>query len=157
MRKKIIGDTPEFQTSAYEKWHDLEQIARVEVTSEAPSHPIESALIPGLETGWRAEQPGEQIIRLLFDAPQRIRQIHLEFEETERERTQEFVLRWSPDQGKTFREIVRQQYNLSAGGSSTEVEDYKVDLVGLTVLELKIVPHLGGGDAVASLRQFQVA
>ena len=157
MRKKIIGEETAFKTTAGEKWLDLEQLARVEVTSEDDSHPIEGALIPGLEAGWRAAEPGEQIIRLLFDSPQKIRQIHLEFIENECERTQEYVLRWSPDQGESFREIVRQQYNFSPGGASTQVEDYQVDLAGVTTLELKIVPHVGGGEAVASLRQFQVA
>ena len=105
----------------------------------------------------RRSHEGEQIIRLLFDRPQKVRQIHLEFIENERERTQEYVLRWSPDQGESFREIVRQQYNFSPGGASTQVEDYQVDLDGVTTIELKIVPHVGGGEAVASLRQFQVA
>lgn len=157
MRKKIIGDEVAFKTTTGEKWLDLEQIARVEVTSEDPFHPIEGALIPGLEAGWRAAVPGEQTIRLLFDSPQKIARVHLEFFEEERERTQEFVLRWSPDQGESFREIVRQQYNFSPGGSSTQVEDYEVELAGVTTLELKIVPHVSGGDALASLRQFQVA
>ena len=35
------------------------------------------------------------------------------FQEDEQERTQEFVLRWSPDGGQSYREIVRQQYNFS--------------------------------------------
>ena len=61
------------------------------------------------------------------------------FQEDEKERTQEFVLRWSPDGGQSYREIVRQQYNFSPPGASSEVEDYDVDLHGVTVLELKIV------------------
>src|ERR1700730_2290468 len=40
---------------------------------------------------------------------QRLTRISLVFAETETERTQEFVLCWSPDGGRSFREIVRQQ------------------------------------------------
>jgi hypothetical protein len=43
--------------------------------------------------GWRAAEFGAQIIRLIFDEPQRLERISLVFEETETERTQEFVLR----------------------------------------------------------------
>jgi hypothetical protein len=57
--------------------------------------------------------PGPQTIRLVFDKPQKLRRIWLKFEETEIKRTQEFVLRWSPDGGRSYREIVRQQWNFS--------------------------------------------
>jgi hypothetical protein len=46
---------------------------------------------------------------LIFDQQQRLKRIALVFEETETPRTQEFVLRWSGDSGRSFREIVRQQ------------------------------------------------
>jgi hypothetical protein len=58
---------------------------------------------------WRAQQPGKQTNRLLFDKPCRIRRIQLVFQEDELERTQEFVLRWSSGSGTPFPEIVRQQ------------------------------------------------
>ena len=74
---------------------------------------MESALVAGEMRGWRASDSGTQTIRLIFDEPQRITRIALVFEETETERTQEFVLRWSPDGGRSFREIVRQQWNFS--------------------------------------------
>ena len=73
--------------------------------------PIESALVVGKTTGWRAADSGTQTIRLIFDEPQRLNHIALAFEETDTRRTQEFVLRWSPDGGRSFREIVRQQWN----------------------------------------------
>ena len=79
------------------------------------------------------------------------------FQEDERERTQEFVLRWSPDGGQTYQEIVRQQYNFSPPGSAREVEDYAVDLKEVTALELKIVPDISGGSARASLAQLRLA
>ena len=157
MRKYIIGHGPR-EVSATEKgWLDLERVAQVEVTSENNDYPIESALIPGTDAGWQAVQPGEQTIRLLFDEPLRLRRIHLVFQEDERERTQEFVLRWSPDGGSTFREILRQQWNFNPRDAVTELEDYKVELTGVTVLELGIVPDKSGGSAVASLERLQLA
>jgi hypothetical protein len=64
--------------------------------------------------------------------------LSLVFEETETERTQEFVLRWSPDGGRSFREIVGQQSNFSPPNTMREVEDFRVDLSSITVLELVI-------------------
>ena len=93
----------------------------------------------------------------MFDEPLQLRRVHVVFQEDERERTQEFVLRWSPDGGQTYREIVRQQYNFSPPGSTREIEDYAVHLEGVTALELKIVPDISGGSARASLAQLRLA
>jgi hypothetical protein len=157
MRKRIIGHGPREVAAAEPGWLDLDLLAQVEITSEDADYPIESALIPGMGLGWRAAPPGEQTIRLLFDEPRSLRRIHLRFHEGEQERTQEFVLRWSPDGGQTYREIVRQQYNFSPPGVTDEVEDYDVDLDGVTALELKIVPDISGGRARASLAQLRLA
>jgi len=157
MRKRIIGHGPRDVSAAEQGWLDLERLAQVEITSEEIDYPIESALIPGTGSGWRAAQPGEQTIRLLFDEPLRLRRIHLVFHEDEQGRTQEFVLRWSPDGGQSYREILRQQYNFSPPEAAREVEDYDIDLDSLTALELRIVPDISGGSARASLAQLRVA
>jgi hypothetical protein len=157
MRKRIIGHGLHEVAAAEPGWMDLERLAQVEITSEDVDHPIESALIPGTGSGWRAAQPGEQTIRLRFDEPLRIKRIRLVFHEDEQERTQEFILRWSPDGGQSYRDLVRQQYNFSPPGAAHEVEDYDVDLDGVTALELKIVPDISGGSARASLAQLRVA
>jgi hypothetical protein len=157
MRKRLIGHGPREVSGAEPGWIDLERLAQVEITSEEIDYPIESALIPGTGPGWRAAQPGEQMIRLLFDRPLRLRRIHLVFHEEKKERTQEFVLRWSPDGGQSYREIVRQQYNFSPPAAAREVEDFDVDLDGVTALELRIVPDISGGSAQASLAQLRVA
>ncbi len=81
----------------------------------------------------------------------------LSIQEDEQARTQEFVLRWSPDGGQSYREIVRQQYNFSPPEEARELEDYNVDLDGVTALELRIVPDISGGSARASLAQLRVA
>ncbi|MHB8069051.1 MAG: hypothetical protein ACYDIC_14270 [Desulfobaccales bacterium] len=157
MRKRIIDQGPRDVAAAEQGWLDLECLAQVEITSEDIDYTIESALIPGAGPGWRAMQPGEQTIRLLFDEPLRLRRIHLVFHEDEQERTHEFVLRWSPDGGQSYREILRQQYTFSSPGATREVEDYEIDLPGVTALELKIVPDISGGSARASLTKLRVA
>jgi hypothetical protein len=157
MRKRIIDRSSKTSSSADQNWLDLERLAQVEITSEDTGHPVESALTTDGGPGWLAGEPGEQILRLLFDEPQALRQIQLVFEEEKRERTQEFVLRWSSDGGRSYREILRQQYTFSPPGATREVEDYSVNLRGLTVLELKIVPDISRGDARASLVRLRLA
>ena len=157
MRKRIIPSVQKDTPPPGEDWLDLDRLAQVEITSEDAAHPIESALLPGRSSGWRAAGPGEQTIRLLFAHPQRLRRIWLEFVEPVTERTQEFVLRWSQDGGQSFREIVRQQWNFSPQGATRETEDHRVDLSGVTVLELSIIPDISGGNAHASLAQLRLA
>ncbi|MBK9166015.1 MAG: carbohydrate-binding protein [Bryobacterales bacterium] len=157
MRKRIVGQ-PEAQQefAADQPWLDLRQIAAVEVTSEDSRFPVESVFEPGQGPGWRASEPGEQRIRLVFDQPLSLRRIQLRFHELEIERTQEFTLCWSPPEGKTV-EIVRQQWNFSPSGSTTEIEEYRVNLEAVAVVELSIQPGLGRPDAVASLASWRLA
>lgn len=138
-------------------WLDLEALAQVELTSEAPDAPIEAALRPGSGPGWRAAAPGAQAIRLIFDRPQLLRRIQLVFHEEVQQRSQEFVLRWSPDGGRTFQDLLRQQYTFSPPGTTRQLEDYNVNLAGVTVLVLEIVPDMGGGPAHASLAALRLA
>ena len=157
MRKRLITPIPQDDPSLDEGWLDLDDAAVVEITSEEKEYPVESALVLGEMRGWRAADSGTQTIRLIFDEPQRLTRIALVFEETETERTQEFVLRWSPDGGRSFREIVRQQWNFSPPKTIREVEEYRVELSDVTVLELVIVPDISGGAARASLRSLHLS
>jgi hypothetical protein len=127
------------------------------VTSEEEGFPVESALVLGEIQGWRAAIPGTQTIRLVFDHPQRLTRISLVFEEEQIRRTQEFVLRWSSDGGRSFRDIVRQQWNFSPPETIREVEEYQVELSYLTVVELIVVPDTSGGTACASLQSLRLA
>lgn len=137
------------------RWLDVDMLADVELTSEEAAHPVEAALTSGDGSGWRASERGTQSIRLVFHHPQSLRRIRLRFDEADTERTQEFTLRWSPDGGRTFREVVRQQYTFSPAGSTSEVEDLKVDLVAVTALELTIIPDQRGGS-YASLAEWRL-
>lgn len=155
MRKQALT-TKQAETAFDAQWLDLDSIAIVQVTSEQDGYPIEKALI-GEGKGWRAASEGTQTIRLIFDHPQKLTRVSLVFEDAENTRTQEFVVRWSADNGTSFREIVRQQWNFSAPNSVREAEDYKVGLDGVTMLELSIVPNTSGGDAHASLACLRLA
>jgi XRCC1 N terminal domain len=157
MRKRLIDPTVEHLGTLGQGWLDLERAAVVEVTSEDKDFPVESAFASEDARGWRAAAPGSQTIRLIFDRPQRLTRVSLVFEEHETARTQEFVLRWSSDEGSTLKEIVRQQWNFSPPESIREVEQYEVDLHAVKVLELAIKPEIGGAVARASLKNLRLS
>ena len=157
MRKKIITTDQQESLSPDQDWLDLEKIVEVEMTSEDVDHPIEAALTPGRTSGWRASESGKQMIRLLFVHPQHLKLIRLNFVEAITERTQEYVMRYSSDSGKSSHEIVRQQWNFSPDGTTSETEDHHVDLQAVTMLELIIIPDINEGEAKASLEKLQLA
>jgi hypothetical protein len=157
MRKRVFTPSPQGVQPHDEGWLDLARAGVVEVTSEDKEYPVESALVVGEMRGWRAAESGMQTIRLVFDEPQRLARIALVFEETEAERTQEFVLQWSADGGRSFREIVRQQWNFSPPNATCEAEEYQVDLSDVSVLELVIVPDISRGMARASLKSLRLS
>ena len=157
MRKRIINPVNKQNVYPEQDWLDIEKLAVVEVTSENDIYPIESALLPGNDSGWRASSPGEQMIRLLFDKPQRLQWIRLNFKELDIERTQEYVLRWSPDSGHSYQEIIRQQWNFSPEGETSEIEDYQVGLPAVTILELSINPDISKKSTFASLEELRLA
>lgn len=156
MRKRILGPVQE-EDCLEPQWLNIEGLVEVEITSEDAAHPIESALLPGGTSGWRAAEPGQQTIRLLFKQPQPLRRIWMNFVEPQTQRTQEYVLRWSSDNGQSFREIVRQQWNFSPPSTTNEVEDHRVNLLAATMLELNIKPDISGVPAFASLAQMRLA
>ncbi len=159
MRKRQIISTLQSVEPFNQAWLDMDRNVLVEVTSEEKAYPIESALLAdeNENCGWRAANPGTQIVRLVFDELQKINRIRLVFEDVENTRTQEFVLRWSPGPGHSFREIVRQQWNFSPSGSIREIEYYTVDLSEVAVLELIIVPDKADREARASLSSLRLA
>jgi hypothetical protein len=156
MKKRIIADISANERPAT-TWLNLETLADVEITSESSEHPIEGALLSGTGRGWRAAKPGMQTIRLLFKKPQDINRVHLIFLESAIKRTQEYVLRGSRDEGQTWNEIVRQQWNFSPDGSTRETEDHILALPGVTALELIITPDISGQRAFASLEKLRIA
>ena len=155
MRKTIKNFEPDLARDKA-SWLDVRTIARVEVTSEDWRYPIESAFEERDERGWRAAEPGKQTIRLFFDEPQRIRRIWLRFIELEAQRTQQFALQWSKDKTDALRPLFQQQWNFSPSGSTSQIEDYEVDLDSVWMLQLVIDPDIARGPAVASLASWRI-
>jgi hypothetical protein len=153
MRKIVKKADPE---SAPASWLDVSTIAQVEVTSEDSRYPIES-IFTEEEGGWRASESGKQTIRLFFDEPQRIRRIWLRFRELQVERTQQFTLQWSKDKTDALRPLFQQQWNFSPSGSTSQVEDYAVELNDVGMLQLVIDPDISRGPAVATLESWRLA
>ncbi len=157
MRKRVLGAAPPPSDAADgREWLDLQERAEVEVTSEADGYPVESVFGFGAGPGWRAASPGKQRIRLVFDPPQSIQRMRLQFNEPEVSRTQEFTVRWSGGPNEPVKEFVRQQWNFSPDGSTSESEDYVVDLKAVSILELTIDPDRGAGEAFASLADWRL-
>jgi hypothetical protein len=158
VRKRIVSSDPTVaKPKPGSQWLDLGQLATVEVTSEDPNFPIESAFSADGGPGWRASKKGEQQIRLIFDQALALHRIQLHFVEPTRDRLQEFTLRWSAADGGQPREIVRQQWNFSPAGSTSELEDYEVNLDGVSALELVINPDLTHNHGLATLAAWRVA
>jgi hypothetical protein len=125
------------------QWLEIARVARVVVSSQDREHPIEDAFF-AVGNGWRASEPGEQVIRVVFSEPGS-------------DRMQEFVLAWSSRRGETHRQVVRKQFSFSPRGATREVEDYRVELRDATSLELRILPDIVRGAALASLEEFKIA
>ncbi len=159
MRKRIITTDQQAPKAlpSEQQCLNIEALAEVEITSEVADHPIEFALLPGHHSGWRAAEPGKQTIRLIFSNPQVLKRIYLHFIETTIERSQEYTLRWSADNGQSFQEIARQQWNFSPDGANSEIEEHHVALSGVTLLELTIIPDISSRNSYATLNKLRLA
>jgi hypothetical protein len=161
MRKRLLLSNaaklqPKANERTTEEWLAIDQLAIVEITSEDPRFPVDSALVAEKGPCWRAAASGPQTIRIIFDTRRPLRRISLVFSETENERTQQFTLRWSPNVSGPFREIVRQQWNFSPQGSTREAENYAVELDSVAALELAINPNIASAESFASLDLFRM-
>jgi hypothetical protein len=157
MRKSVLSPNSSYNAeSPSAAWIDLDALTSATMTSEDQAHPLEHAITSGTAGGWKAATPGVQVIRFTFDTPTSVKRVRLVFKEEALERSQEFslvaILR--PEARK---EIVRQQWSFSPGGSTTEVEDYTVDLSDVSALELTIDPGRHDKAVFATLESFQVA
>lgn len=155
MRKKIIRKQEAALPSApVREKLDIAGIATVLLTSESPEFPIENAFDeqtgPG-GTRWIAPDPGDQVLILQFDMPQTIHEILLEAEDLEVSRTQVWELSLSSDGGRSYREIVRQEYNFSPPGTTFEREIWSVPAKGVTHLRVGIKPDKAGKPCHATL------
>ena len=158
MRKEILPRRP-VESTSLEGEIPIADVAKVQVTSETADHPIDNAFDgsrgPG-GTRWVAEEPGEQLVILVFDTPQTIRRISVEVEELAVSRTQELAVSASFDGGRTYRDLVRQEYHFSPPGTTFEKEVWSVVADAVTHLRVAIRPDKGGRVGRATLTSLAV-
>jgi hypothetical protein len=159
MLRKQVGSTRSRESTSFEGEISIPDVATVQVTSEEADHPIDNAFDHNRGPGgsrWIADGPGEQTVILLFDSPQTIRKIGVEVEELAVSRTQELSVSVSSDGGRTYRELVRQEFNFSPG-TSFERELWSAPEGAVTHLRLEIKPDKGGRVGRATLTALMLA
>ena len=155
LRKRRLEDDAATSARAVDEI-DIVSCATIAYSSEDPAHPIEHMLDgrsgPGA-TRWISARPDtiEHIV-VEFDHPQPISRLVYEVEEAMRERTQEVRVEVSEDEGRTYRQILVQEYTFSPGGATYQREDQRLNLPRASRLRLTIVPNKNGsGTATLTL------
>jgi hypothetical protein len=139
---------------------DIAGCATIAYSSEDPAHPVEHMLDgrcgPGA-TRWISARPDtvEHIV-VEFDQPQAIGRLVYEVEEAMRERTQEVRVEVSEDGGRTYRQILVQEYTFSPRGATYQREEQRFNLHQVSHLRFTIVPNKNGSGTatLTALRLF---
>lgn len=162
LRKLIIPPSPDPadpRTTDERGCMHIPALATVLVTSEAAEHPVD-CLFDGHDgrggTRWVAAVDGEQALILAFDTPQTIQEVGLETEESQASRTQVLTLSLSQDGGRTYREVLRQEFNFSPPGTTFERERWTVPATMVSHLRITIRPDKGGKLGRASLTSLTI-
>lgn len=139
---------------------DIANCATIAYSSEDPAHPVEYLLDarsgPGA-TRWRSARPDViELLVLEFDRPQAISRLLYEVEEAERERTQEVRVEVSEDRGRTYRQILVQEYTFSPRGATYQREEQRLNVHQASHLRFTIVPNKNGSGTatLTALRLF---
>jgi hypothetical protein len=156
-KRLLVPDTPSRDTVGA---IDLIACATLGFSSEDPEHPVENILDhndgPG-GTFWssdRRDTPEQLVVE--FDAPRDFSRLVYEVEETRLERTQEIRIEVSQDSGRTYRDVLMQEYAFCPNGATFQREDIRLHANALTHLRLTIVPNKGGSGkaTLTSLRLY---
>ncbi len=139
---------------------DIASCGTIAYSSEDSAHPVEHLLDrrdgPG-GSRWVSARPDvtEQIL-IEFDRPQVISRLLYDVEELGRERTQEIRVEVSEDEGRTYRQILVQEYTFSPGGATYQHEEQRFSPVRVSHLRLTIVPNKNGSGpaTLTTLRLF---
>lgn len=158
LRKRLTSE----QSSTPERPGEINiaSLATLAYSSEDPDHPLEHLVDKHSGRGgtrWAsARLNATERIVLEFDHPQRIACLVYEVEECWQERTQEVRVEISSDHGRTYRQVLVQEYTFSPQGATFQHEDLRLDLPAITHLSLTIVPNKGGSGVatLTSLRLF---
>jgi len=139
---------------------DIAGCATIAYSSENPADPVEHLLDgrsgPGAGRWMSARPDTTEHIVVEFDRPQAISRLVYEVEESMRERTQEVRVEVSEDGGRTYRQILVQEYTFSPGGATYQREDQRFNLHQISHLRLTIVPNKNGSGTatLTALRLF---
>jgi hypothetical protein len=156
VRKTILGHDDHPVTSSSSEWFGVQAIAGIAVTSEADDAPVENALYPPTATpAGGPESPAHRSFKSPLAGQQRSGTFNLFLGNRSSQGRRNLRLRCSVAGGER-REVIRQQWTFSPQGSTEEVEDYRVTLDDVVVLELAIVPDINNGGAHASLVQIRI-
>lgn len=153
VRKYLIGEQSPMLPEASGEI-DIPSNAALAYSSEDLRNPLEN-LIDGRcgagGTHWASARPNatERIV-LEFDHPQRISRLVYEVEESCHPRTQQVRLEVSADGGRTYHQVLAQDYTFSPQGATFQHEDLRLELTAITHLRLTIVPNKDG-SGVATL------
>ena len=159
VRKRLLpkeGENP----AAFAGEIDIASRAVLAYTSDDPDHPIEN-LIDGhygpRSTFWAGARPNsmERIV-VEFDQPQSVSWMVYEVEDCTCARTQEVSLEVSSDGGRTYRQMLVQEYTFSPAGATFQREVQRLNLPPISHLRLTIVPDKSGSGTAKlnSLRLF---
>jgi hypothetical protein len=158
IRKRLMNE----QTSRREHLPgeiDITSLATFAYSSEDPNHPLEHLIDdrrgPGGTYWCSASANTTECIELEFDPPQRISRLIYEVEERHQERTQHVRVEVSTDQGRSYRQILAQDYTFSPQGATFQHEELQLNLDALTHLKLTIFPNKGG-SGLATLTSLQL-
>jgi F5/8 type C domain len=157
VRKRLLpkeeGATPAAPTGEI----DIASHAVLGYTSEDPDHPIENLIDGRGGTFWAGAKPNttERIV-VEFDQPQTVSCMIYEVEECSCERTQEVRVEASSNGGRSFRQVLVQEYTFSPAGATFQREVQRLNLPSITHLRLTIVPDKSGSGTAKlnSLRLF---
>ena len=139
---------------------DIVSCATIAYSSENPAHPVEHLLDgcsgPGATRWISARSDVTEQIVVEFDQPQTISRLVYEVEEAVRERIQEVRVEVSEDGGRTYRQILVQEYTFSPRGATYQCEEQRLNLHQVSHLRLTIVPNKSGSGAatLTALRLF---
>jgi hypothetical protein len=159
MRKRLMGEQV-LRSPDRPGEIDVASLATFGYSSEDPEHPLEH-LIDGRcgrgGTRWAsARHNTTERIELEFEPAQRISRLVYEVEERCVERTQEVRVEVSTDHGRTYHQLLMQDYTFSPGGVTFQHEELRLEIDPITNLNLTIVPNKGGSGTatLTALRLF---
>jgi hypothetical protein len=160
IRKRMMSEQRGSQIPERGKEIDIAASATIAYSSEDAQHPVDYLIDTHYGRGgtcWSSARADEtEHIVLEFDNPQPISCLVYEVEESRLQRTQEVRVAVSLDHGRSYRQVLVQEYTFSPQGATFQHEELRLDLPAITHLSLTIVPNKGGSGVatLTSLRLF---